>query len=259
MAWMLACMSWQDGAGLRAGEPAFAPNVPDYEKFLQGRFVYERHCVTCHGLKGDGKGDMAREMFPKPRPFKDGIFKYTSTPAGKLPTNADLERIIRHGIAGTSMPMFTALTTRDVQAVAEYVKSFSPRWRKEENFAPPLPVPDPPDWFDDMTAIRKHAELGKGLFMTTCVPCHGEKGEGDGPAVATLVDAWNNPAIPANLRSGHLRNGETPRDMQRVLMKGIDGTPMASFQETLSESQRWELVAYLQHLRMEAQTAGKPR
>ena len=77
--------------------------------------MYERQCVICHGRWGDGRGDMARGMIPRPRRFTAGVFKYRSTPSGFLPTDADLARTIRGGIAGTSMPVFAGvLSERDV-------------------------------------------------------------------------------------------------------------------------------------------------
>lgn len=234
----------REGGGFRAA-------FPDDSLYLAGRHVYERHCLVCHGERGDGRGEMAKEMFPKPRPFKDGVFKYSTTPAGKLPTNDDLRRVIRQGISGTSMPVFDKLSDGEVRAVIEYVKAFSPRWRKPENYAPPLEVPEPPGWFDDETVLRQRAAKGGEMFAAACASCHGDKGEGNGPAAASLKDAWEQPAPPADLRRGGLRNGTEHRDLQRVMMKGIDGTPMAAFQEALTEEQRWELVAFIQQLRRE--------
>lgn len=247
---LVASLGWLTGPAIgQTSDPAFKPAFPDFSQFLRGQFVFERHCVICHGERGDGKGEMAKEMFPKPRPFKDGIFKYTSTPAGKLPTNDDLHRLIRQGIPGTSMPIFANLSAGEIKAVSEYLKTFSPRWNKAENHAPPLAVPNPPGWFDDESVRKQRAKAGAETFAIACASCHGPRGEGDGPAVAELKDAWDQPSVPADLRRSNLRNGSSHSDLQRVLLKGIDGTPMASFAEALTEEQRWELVAYLQALR----------
>lgn len=258
---LLAVTFFSAATALASDSPAplFQPALPDDSLFLQGRHVYERNCAVCHGERGDGKGDMAKEMFPKPRPFNAGVFKYKSTPAGALPTNADLHKTIRHGIAGTSMPVFAALTEGEIKAVAEYLKSFSPRWKKAENHAPPVIVPDPPAWFDDETEFKRRALKGGETFATICAACHGDKGEGNGTAAPTLVDAWGNPSRPADLRKGALRGGAEHKDIQRALITGIDGTPMASFKDALAEEQRWEIVAFIQRLRQEYEQprAGK--
>ena len=41
----------------------------------------------------------------------------------------------------TAMGMFTNLTDEQLRAVVEYVKFFSRKWRKAENYAPPIELP----------------------------------------------------------------------------------------------------------------------
>ena len=113
---------------------AFSADAPritlDFELYAQGRYVYERNCIICHGARGDGQGEMSKTIMPKPRSFREGMFKFRSTPWDKLPTEDDLRRTITGGLTGTAMGMFTQLQSDDVTAVIEYVKSFSRRWRK---------------------------------------------------------------------------------------------------------------------------------
>src|SRR6185312_6387589 len=51
---------------------------------------YRRYCVGCHGPLGDGNGENAQWLTPKPRDFVAGTFKCRSTPTGTLPTDQDL-------------------------------------------------------------------------------------------------------------------------------------------------------------------------
>ena len=51
---------------------------------------YRRYCVGCHGDLGDGNGENAVWLDPKPRDFQLAIFKCRSTPTGTLPTDEDL-------------------------------------------------------------------------------------------------------------------------------------------------------------------------
>jgi mono/diheme cytochrome c family protein len=217
---------------------------------LQGHFVYMKNCVFCHGKRGDGKGEMGLTVQPRPRDFGSGVFKYHSTPSGSLPTNDDLARTIREGIPDTAMPAFTALPQRDVQAVIEYVKTFSPRWRRPENYAAPLSIPMRPEWFGDAAEFTRHVEKGRRLYTTSCTACHGTKGDGLG-SITNLVDTWGNPTPAPDLRVPHLRAGQRTEDLYRVLVTGIDGTPMPSFAEGVTELERWELVAFLEQLRRE--------
>jgi hypothetical protein len=96
-------------------DPLFQARLPDRALQPQGRYVFQRNCAVCHGAFGDGRGEMGREIQPRPRDFNRGLFKYRSTPPGKLPTNEDLERTIRDGLAGTAMPMFQNLTDREIK------------------------------------------------------------------------------------------------------------------------------------------------
>ena len=234
--------------------PAFQP--PDRELFDQGGYVYERNCLVCHGDRGDGKGEMAATMTIKPRSFRDAQFKYRSTPWGKLPTTDDLIRTIRNGRTGTAMGAFTHLRESDVRAVAEYVKLFSRKWRKPENYALPVELPPEPAWLRDSSKLEQHAAEGRKVFLTTCATCHGESADGKGPAAAALKDDLGQPAQPADLRELHLRSGDEPIDIYRVLMTGLNGTPRVSFAEALSTENKWDVVAFI--LKSRAERSAEP-
>src|SRR5690242_1819308 len=51
---------------------------------------YRRYCAGCHGNLGDGEGENAVWLDPKPRNFTLATFKCRSTPTGTLPTDEDL-------------------------------------------------------------------------------------------------------------------------------------------------------------------------
>lgn len=237
-----------------AQEESAAPENPafvkrDYRFYDEGRYVYEQHCVVCHGANGDGRGEMAESVGIKPRSFRAGQFKYRSTPWGKLPTNDDLLRTVRGGRTGTAMGMFTHLTEEQQRAVIEYLKFFSSKWRKPENHAAPIPLPPTPAWFADNAQRALRAAAGKPIFQSTCATCHGTDGDGKGPATAALKNDDGTPASPADLRLPHLRSGDEPIDIYRVLMTGLNGTPMAPFADSLNEAQKWDVIAYVLTLR----------
>ena len=217
---------------------------------LHGHFVYMKNCVFCHGKRGDGKGEMGLTVEPPPRDFGAGVFKYRSTPSGSLPTDNDLARTVREGIPDTAMPTFDKLPARDVQAVIEYVKTFSPKWRKPEHYAAPLTIPKRPEWFTDAKEFARHVQKGRSFYATACAACHGENGNGAGSAT-NLVDSWGHPTPARDLRQAHIRSGRQLEDIYRVLVTGLDGTPMPSFAESTTEEQRWEIIAFVEQLRRE--------
>ena len=224
------------------------PVLPDRSLFEEGRFVFEQNCIVCHGQFGDGKGELAAGLTIKPRSFRTGVFKYRSTAAGKMPSNQDLKRTIRDGITGTAMGMFTNLRQEELDAVVEYIKGFSRKWKDPANYAQPVKFPAPPTWFADAAQRKPHEDAGAALFETLCLPCHGKEGKGDGPAAPALKDDLGDPAQPANLRDRNYRNGNDPQDIYRVLTLGISGTPMVAMEATLSEEQRWQLAAFLRRI-----------
>ncbi len=86
------------------------------------------------------------------------------------------------------------------------------------------------------------AKEGKNLFNVYCVTCHGEKGEGNGVAAATL-----NPK-PANLSSAEVQK-QSDGAIYWKITTGFPSTAMISWRSNLSDKQRWELVNYIRVLR----------
>lgn len=237
---------------LQAAVHCFAAGLGtvDFNSYMQGKDVYERNCVVCHGARGDGLGELGVTLKPRPRSFREGLFKFRSTPAGSLPTDADLARTIRGGLSGTGMGMFTQLQDDEVRDVIGYLKSFSRRWKKAENYADPIPLPPTPAWLADTQQHSAHAGTGRVLFQNHCAACHGPNADGKGLSIAGLKDIWGQAAAPADLRQPHLRCGDTPADIYRTLATGLNGTPMPSFETVLSPAQRWDIIAYLFSLKL---------
>jgi mono/diheme cytochrome c family protein len=238
----------------------------------QGASVYSKYCVQCHGVTGDGNGAAAVYMIPKPRDYRPGVFKFTSTIYGAKPLREDLIRTVKRGIRGTSMPAFGLLPPKDLEAVVDYVLTLTHRGELEAQLA------DEAEFNDSLASSRvpelvatvlnrwsqargqivypttpmpqftaTDIERGKKAFMTmACAQCHGEDGRGQ-MATNVGVDAWGNPTKAADLTSGMLRGGTELLDIYRHIDAGINGTPMPSFHATLQKEPEtiWSLVAYV--------------
>ena len=221
--------------------------------YRQGRQIFLSQCVPCHGKTGRGDGPWAAGMLPAPRNLRFGIFKYRTTPMGFMPTDDDLRRTISGGISGTGMPTFKGhLRDSEIDALIVYVKSMSRRWRDPELVTEAYALPETPAWFDNSAERARRVEQGNELFQATCTACHGPSGRGDGEGAKGLLDAWGNPAVPANLAVPHLRSGDSPKDPFRTIAMGLDGTPMIGFRGALTDEQIWSLVAFVQSLPMDA-------
>jgi cytochrome c oxidase cbb3-type subunit I/II len=205
----------------------------------RGREVYERRCVGCHGAKGDGNGPVATFLNPRPRDFRLGAFKFRTTPSGSLPTDGDLFRTLTRGVRYTAMPTWHELPEKDRLAVISYVKTFSPRW-KDEKPDSPIPIGDPP------RATPELLEQGKALYAKAkCFQCHGDGGKGDGPSAGELKDDWGFRIRPADFTRGQFKGGSDVRDIFRAMATGLDGTPMPSFVDSMSEAERWAISYYV--------------
>lgn len=233
--------AWLPLVLLTLAVPAGADEAPGNAK--RGKAAFERYCVSCHGDLGDGNGEVAEWITPRPRDFRQGTFKWRSTPSGSLPLVSDLERTIREGLHGTYMPTWYAIGRRNRLDVIAYIQTFSDRWAKEKPVAAIVIPPQPPN---DAASVA----AGKETYETVqCGQCHGEKGRGDGPSAPTLRDDWGQPIKPYDFTTGSLKCGNAPEDVYRVFMTGLNGTPMPSFTDSISPEEAWHLVHYVLSLR----------
>ncbi len=115
-----------------SGSPAL---IGAGEVLVEGRLLYAEHCLHCHGVAGDGNGPTAQYLNPKPRDYRRGLFKFTSTHYDYKPRREDLSRIVADGIPGTYMPSFKLLTPEENAAIVEYVMFLSMRGQVEDGLA----------------------------------------------------------------------------------------------------------------------------
>lgn len=88
------------------------------------------------------------------------------------------------------------------------------------------------------------ANAGKAVYERKCLLCHGEKGDGKGPAAELLRPA------PRDFTSGIFKIRSTAnkvpadRDIFEIISRGMPGTSMPAW-PTIPEKDRWNLVAYV--------------
>jgi cytochrome c len=209
-----------------------------------GKTLYVKLCAQCHSENGNGEGYASPHLRPRPRNFTTGKFKVRTTPNGALPSHQDLVSIIRRGMPYTSMPAWPELSDQDVSNLAYFITTFAPDFSRPENAPQPVPLPSAP------RATKESIEMGKKLYEDSgCVKCHGTLGRGDGPSAPTLKDDWGYPIRAANLaQSWTFRGGSTREDIFRTMSTGLNGTPMPSFLEALTEEQRWAITDFIDSL-----------
>lgn len=245
---------------------------------LGGR-VYQRRCAGCHGDTGDGNGPAAAAMYPRPRDYRRGIFKFTSTPNNARPRREDLVRIVREGAKGTAMPAFDLLAVEEIEAVVDYVLVLTHRGELEVLLALGAEARDEVDpeataeLVDEISGLWRAArtqvvypltrmppyseqtvEKGKQAFLSAtaeCFKCHGPDGRGQtAENIEGFKDAWGFQTRAADLTSGMFHGGNRPEDIYRRIFAGISGTPMPTFKDKLGDQPDtiWHLVHYVQYI-----------
>lgn len=124
-----------------------------------GRMAYMKNCVHCHGVSGDGAGPTAQYLSPRPRDYRQGVFKFTSTLSGEKATREDLARTVKYGIPGTYMPSFLLLTDDELHSVVEYVRWLAMRGELENSLVNELAAEYSTQAYEDQ--IKSLVEEGK--------------------------------------------------------------------------------------------------
>jgi len=241
----------------------------------RGSVLYRVRCADCHGLPGHGRGPTAANIQPRPRDFRSGLFKFSSSEAntGK-PRFDDLRRVLRRGVPGTPMPIFDLLPDADVRALNAYTVHLSVRGEVELRLLRRMLIDDeelianiaqavqattqtvlaswmasqtvptkaePPTVPDDSASIRRgHALFTNAAGGASCLSCH----ESYGKKEVFRFDAWGQPARVANLTEPQYRWGGEPTDLARRVRHGIRPANMPA-NPTLTDQQVQDLVAFI--------------
>jgi mono/diheme cytochrome c family protein len=229
------------------------PGSPDL--LALGRKTYEKECAPCHGTKGDGQGEAAWLLYPRPRDFTTGQFRLVSTWEG-LPTDEDLFRTISRGMPGSAMPSWAHLPERTRWGLVHYVKSFSKR-----SLAAAAPREPDADGNGGAGLIRVPPETpfdaegrarAKATFARSCAPCHGPSGKGDGQQEQT--DSKGFPTRPRDLTLGVFKGSPEPDQVYRRIVAGLPGSPMPQ-SAYLHGRDAWDLAHLVRSLSSDEQRA----
>lgn len=155
-----------------------------------GRRVYEHNCRHCHGITGDGNGPNAWSLTPKPRDYRLGVFKFTSTRAGRKVRRDDLQQTLKQGITGTAMPSFKSLPDDELKAVVEYVRWLSMRGELEHDLVSVLELDFSQEVAresDDPSELNKEFQQYANEYFADDVD----------DAASFLIDKWSQAESPS--------------------------------------------------------------
>jgi mono/diheme cytochrome c family protein len=246
---------WYDAAKPDLVHPlGYFKNLPNSERsFVRldgGYSLYRQHCLHCHGVSGDGMGPTATYLWPRPRDYRRGVYKFTSTNSNK-PSREDLRRIILHGVHGTSMPAFEALMSEaDIEQVIDYVIFLSARGETELALINEAMSADDAD-----VQSTINAEAGLSIAQTVFESWR----QADAPDAALNPPVVRKPSTPESIESGKsLFLGKTKENLQCAGCHGADGAgngpsfiPLKTFQEIVFKGQglaRYDELLVLERL-----------
>jgi cytochrome c oxidase cbb3-type subunit 2 len=223
--------------------------LPAGASFEAGKARFLEQCATCHGPAGDGTGVDGAYLSPKPADLRKlpsqvsaGQFKAGTVEGGLLAR-------ITNGIKVTAMPSWGEFLTErerfnDVAFVRGSFIDGSAKMTASVMGDGKVPAPyvrtDPGIFEAEIATITPAA--GKPLYEQWCATCHGSDGKVNGPGTAGLASG-----SPAPLPSGM----SNPYMFYRI-REGVPGTMMYAFRPVLTETEVWNLTAYITGL-----TGGK--
>jgi mono/diheme cytochrome c family protein len=207
-------------AAVAAGGPSPALLTALSDEQAEGRVLYESVCWTCHGPGGRGDGPVAAtDTAGVPVDFVAGDYAAL--------TLAELEHRFEASITGDGVDP-------DHPHMASVVELLKPdRFRTALSYIPVLAYP---------SGIPGSALTGMDLYETRCAACHGERGDGQGFAAEALI------VQPADFRADTLvAAGDWDGLFDRIREGGrtVHGSSMPPWGSALSDTQIWDLVAYV--------------
>jgi len=253
-----SCQQEQFKQDVVIGEKVFTK-----EKLNSGHKIYQKYCQTCHGKDGKGDGNSAKGLFPPPRAFTRGKYKYSDRIDSLPPTDRFISQFIPKGFKGTGMiPM--KLTVEEAALVFDYIKTFSPdTWKFKESDNQPFHLIDDPY---KKSELNSAIDFGKKIFhgIAACFSCHPTPlNEREFLQIANNESFDFDPFIskkqktdygyeinPPNLATDELRSVTNLKSLTLRIALGVGGTTMAPYYEMLNQKELWALSHYINSLRL---------
>lgn len=185
-----------------------------FQALKEGKDLYYRNCLFCHGDHLDGKGPAAPALSPPPADFH----------ASPRPEPYLFWRVAK-GEARSAMPAWEEeLSQEDLWKVLLWVTGYA----------------------RDDGRTSAQGDRGRRLYRYSCAQCHGYEGRGDGPAAERLDPR------PRDFASGVYKLRSTPsgslptdEDLLRSIAEGVPGTSMPAWKDVYSPEELRDLAAYI--------------
>jgi cytochrome c oxidase cbb3-type subunit 2 len=222
--------------------------APANASFEAGKAQFLALCVTCHGLAGDGTGPDGAYLNPKPADLRKIPSQVSAGQFAAGTVEGGLMARINNGVQVTVMPAWSEfLVESDRWNDVAFVKgAFIDGAKMAASAMGDGSVPGPyvrtdPGIFQGEIAPIVPAD-GKPLYAKWCSTCHGADGKGNGSGTVGLASESPAP-LPKGMSDAYL--------FWRI-REGVPNTMMYGFRPALTETEVWDLTAYVTGL-----TGGK--
>lgn len=206
------------------------------ETLDDGKAIFTRECMVCHGDAGRGHGPYRFELQPGPPDFGDGSY-------GDY-TDADYFWRISEGLPWSAMPSWKLRYSEEdrwklvhyIRAIFTQTEDRPPEPEEGHDFLYPDFYKEEMRFPDDVSYAR-----GKEVFLLQCAHCHGLAGDGQGWD-GTYLDPQ-----PADFRemAGKSMSPEAQGEHIAKVTFGIQDTAMPVWGEWLPWEQRWDAIKFL--------------
>jgi mono/diheme cytochrome c family protein len=210
-----------------------------------GKAIFTRECMVCHGATGRGGGPYAGGLQPSPPDFSDSGH-YGTVQDPKF-TDSDYYWRISEGLPWSAMQAWKLqYSEEDRWKVVHYIRvNFTQTEQRPAMNEVPTQYPEV--YRSKTLPENASFERGREQYLTMCADCHGLSGQGDG---------WNGQYLNeqmVSLTDARLRAMSDSELFAKVTF-GAENTAMPAWSEFMPESQRWDTIKYIK----EAFVTGRP-
>ncbi|OGT22270.1 MAG: hypothetical protein A2V90_07480 [Gammaproteobacteria bacterium RBG_16_57_12] len=212
------------------------------QRLKQGEKIYQQNCSVCHGDYGQ-TGVWTRSSMGKsaPRNFTADASK------SKLDRSRMIDAVT-HGKPGTAMmPYSSRLSPEQLGNVVDYIRVALMGFPLEQIEKEATQTPQA-EIGSEQVAFRAKSlpdnllgnpQEGRKLFVRNCVPCHGVKGDGDGPRAYFITPK------PRNFVSEDTRRALNRPKIFNAVSNGLQGSVMPAWSKVLNNQEIANVSEYV--------------
>lgn len=228
---------------VRNANPKSSPGYVEVVK--EGGELYYKNCMYCHGDLLDGQGQFGKALNPRPANFQDVgtiaqlqesyLFWRITTGGPGLP---------REGAPWASaMPVWhEMLSEEDVWKIITFLYDYTghvPRsWELETSSESKTDPADGPI-VEDAKPAGLDDEAVTEIYQKRCAHCHGEDGDGEGPAAEFMYPKPRDFTLAVfKYKTTHADvEFPTDADLRKTIKQGLPGTAMPGWRTILNDAE----------------------